>query len=218
MVAEAIENPLCVNRDRRSIFPILSFRAMRQSLLTSNRRLLSAWISRRASRHPTASPFASGWNTSPHRQQSRPVHLPRHQQLHRRARHAGGDRSRSRRRRPFRRAARAPSAGGRSATSSSATPIATIRRSPAGSRHSTGAHRLRGGAAPPCPAAAGSARSTRSTPAPTTNSVPDMWLADGERHRRRRLGDPHGPDARAHRQSRRLRARKAPASCSRPTM
>ena len=37
-------------------------------------------------------------------------------------------------------------------------------------RDSDRRHHLRRGAAPPCPAAAGSARSTRSTPAPTWNS------------------------------------------------
>ena len=37
-------------------------------------------------------------------------------------------------------------------------------------------HRLRRGAAPPCPAAAGSARSTRSTPAPTWTSCPTCSL------------------------------------------
>ena len=148
------ENPLCVNpQTEASIFPILSSVLSGKSFLTRTGGLLSALdfdtrfdaiLRRRRS--------ASGWNTPPHRQQSRPVHLSRHQQLHRRARHAGGDRSRAGRRRPFRRALEA--IGGR--------PVSHIFVSHTHRDHSPlagtaqGRDRridCRGRSAPPCPPA-----------------------------------------------------------------
>ena len=110
------------------------------------------------------------------RQQSRPIHLSRHQQLSRRTKRAGGDRSRPGKRRPFQRpSARDRRPAGQPYPRQPYAPRSFAARRPAepGDRCAG----LRRRAAPACPAPAD--RRDQSTPAPTLTSCPDLAMADG---------------------------------------